>query len=220
MGSVRNNALNTNRAILWNGAVAPWVDLHAYLPPGYRSSAALGIWHDVSTTYVVGYGTRCTGITEALMWLSVPTCFTVSGDHDAVACPAGATTLRVTATGMGPFTYQWRFNAAPIDAMANPSAATDTLLVTDFSAAKVGWYDCVVTSACGSVTSSNATRTMCAVDFDCTGSATIGDIFSMVAAWFAHDPRADWIADGQFTISDIFGFLSAWFAGCNFSPCS
>jgi hypothetical protein len=59
------------RASLWSGTAASWVDLHQFLPAGFTSSYANGIWDDGVTTYVVGYGYNGTaGRNEALMWVA------------------------------------------------------------------------------------------------------------------------------------------------------
>ncbi len=63
-----------NHASLWSGTAASWVDLHAFLPAEFSSSYALGIWHDGTFAYVVGYGLNdATGRGEALMWMA-PSC--------------------------------------------------------------------------------------------------------------------------------------------------
>jgi hypothetical protein len=63
------NALS--RASLWSGTAASWVDLHAFLPAEFNhSSIARGIWHDGTSTYVVGKGfNSTTGRDEALLWV-------------------------------------------------------------------------------------------------------------------------------------------------------
>ena len=58
------------RASLWSGSAGSWVDLHSFLPSGFISSEAHGIWTDGTFTYVVGYGYNgATGRNEALMWV-------------------------------------------------------------------------------------------------------------------------------------------------------
>ena len=54
----------------------------------------------------------------------------------------------------------------------------------------------------------------CAADFDCNGAANVGDIFSMLTAWFAMQPRTDYNQTGTADIGDIFAFLAIWFRGC------
>jgi len=57
-------------------------------------------------------------------------------------------------------------------------------------------------------------RPTCAADFNCSGAATIEDLFSFLAAWFASDVSANFNGVGSVTVQDLFDFLTAWFAGC------
>ncbi|MFN9022815.1 MAG: GC-type dockerin domain-anchored protein [Phycisphaerales bacterium] len=77
-----------------------------------------------------------------------------------VACAGGSAEFVVTAVGTGPLTYQWRKGGIAIDTGANPSAATGTLTLVGVGPGDVASYDCVVTSACGSVTSNAAVLTV------------------------------------------------------------
>ncbi len=77
-----------------------------------------------------------------------------------VVCVGGSAEFVVTAVGTEPFTYQWRKGGAAIDTGVNPSAATGTLTLAGVGAGDAASYDCVVTSACGSVTSSAAVLTV------------------------------------------------------------
>ncbi len=61
--------VSQQRAILWRGTADSWVDLHAFLPPEYSYSYALGISSDGINTYVVGTGhNTITRRNEALLW--------------------------------------------------------------------------------------------------------------------------------------------------------
>jgi hypothetical protein len=55
------------RASLWTGTTESWVDLSVYLPPGFITSEATGIWFDGVNTYISGFGQR-DGRNEALLW--------------------------------------------------------------------------------------------------------------------------------------------------------
>jgi hypothetical protein len=72
---------------------------------------------------------------------------------------------------------------------------------------------CVVSNACAEVASVPATIWECAIDYDCSGAANVGDIFAFLNAWFANDMTADFNGGGL-ALSDIFDFLNAWFVGC------
>ncbi|WP_414662095.1 immunoglobulin domain-containing protein [Horticoccus sp. 23ND18S-11] len=67
-------------------------------------------------------------------------------------------TFTVAATGTAPMSYQWRKGGVPI--VGNPSAATDTLTLTNVLTSAAGTYDCVVTNIATSVTSNAATLTV------------------------------------------------------------
>jgi hypothetical protein len=54
----------------------------------------------------------------------------------------------------------------------------------------------------------------CAADFNCSGSASVQDIFDFLQAWFAGSRSADFDGMGGIAVADIFGFLGAWFSGC------
>ena len=63
-------------AALWRGTAASWVNLHDFLPGGlanWRESAATGVYHDGTTTIVVGHAfNRVANRREAVMWVSPP----------------------------------------------------------------------------------------------------------------------------------------------------
>ncbi|GEM_PF-842566 len=107
-------------------------------------------------------------------------------------------------------TYQWRKNTVNIS-----GATATTLLVTNSATASTaGTYDCVATNICGNNTSSAATITYCAADFNCSGSISVQDIFDFLAAYFANDNAADFNGSSTISVQDIFDYLSAYFAGC------
>lgn len=75
-------------------------------------------------------------------------------------------------------------------------------------------FRCVVFNGCDVFPSNGAVVTMCRTDFNCSGTVTIQDLFSFLAAWFAHDPQADFNRVAGVTVQDIFDYLGAWFSGC------
>jgi hypothetical protein len=88
----------------------------------------------------------------------------------------------VIANGTLPLSYQWLQNGTNMDGVANPSALTDTLALTNVQAALSNTtYSVIITNPAGSVTSSVArlfvvpytpatTGTVLAVDFGSVGS--------------------------------------------------
>jgi hypothetical protein len=109
----------------------------------------------------------------------------------------GHATFTVSVSGSGPFTYQWRRNGIAISAADVPSAATSTLTITNVTNANAGSYDCLITSACGSVLSASANLT-----FVCNNIADIAQLGGTPGP------------DGQLTIDDLLLFLSEFFSGC------
>ena len=152
-------------------------------------------------------------------------------------CPTGSTPFSVTAAGPGPFTYNWQVQTAPTTWLAPgddpgsplpcggfayatpPNSRAVTIGIRPCPSATPGapqhfQVRCILTSPCGSITSSEATYTICPADFNCSGAVNVQDIFDFLSAWFAADPRADFNGIGGITVQDIFDFLAAWFAGC------
>jgi hypothetical protein len=153
------------------------------------------------------------------------------------ACPAGAPALSVAATGPGPCTYQWQIQAAPNtwttlgnDPFPLPCGGGAFAYATPLNSPTVtiGIHPCpgsptapqhfqvraIVTNACASVTSNEATYTICPADINCSGSLSVQDIFDFLAAYFSGQPSGDFNQSGTTSVQDIFDFLAAYFAGC------
>jgi len=64
--------------------------------------------------------------------------------QSAVRFVNGTVTFRAAAIGSHPFTYQWRFNDAPI-----PGATGPTLVMKDLTPADAGTYTVVITNPYG-----------------------------------------------------------------------
>lgn len=120
------------------------------------------------------------------------------------ACTGGSAAFVVTPAGTGPFTYQWRKDYIAIDTIANPSAATDVLSLSNVQAGDAGSYDCVVSALCASATSAAATLTVldpsdpactgcpaCPADYDNNGGVDGGDL----AAFFTDFENGEGCAD-------------------------
>jgi hypothetical protein len=59
----------------------------------------------------------------------------------------------------------------------------------------------------------------CRADFDRSGTISVQDIFSFLAAYFANvtgpsPPGGDFDQNGTVSVGDIFSFLAAYFTGC------
>jgi hypothetical protein len=156
----------------------------------------------------------------------------------AISCRTGSAPFSVTATGTGPFTYQWQVQTAPgfWQSMGNDPAPLPcgggafsyaspinspnvSIGLRPCPSATPGapqhfQIRCIATNACGPATSNEATYTICPADFNCSGALTVNDIFDFLATWFAGTPSADFNGAGGTTVQDIFDFLGAWFAGC------
>jgi hypothetical protein len=145
-------------AALWSGTAASWVNLASFLPPHFESSEAHAVWSDGSNLYVAGSGyNRPLRRTEALLWTRPLPCNApeVSAHPSAfTACQAGPAAFTVTATGTSP-QFQWRKNETDIE---GATAAIYTIASVELSDS--GSYDCVITNACGTVTSNPATLTV------------------------------------------------------------
>ncbi|MEQ1932544.1 MAG: hypothetical protein ABL962_01505 [Fimbriimonadaceae bacterium] len=78
-----------NHASLWSGSAGSWVDLHQFLPPGYSSSEARGVWTDGVRTYVAGTAyhenTGTPGIPEAFIWIPPVADFTLNLNRSNIA---------------------------------------------------------------------------------------------------------------------------------------
>jgi hypothetical protein len=143
----------------------------------------------------------------------------------------------IVATGMEPFAYSWQLQTAPSAwttlgndpfplpcgggafAYAAPiNSPTVTIGIHPCPGSPTApqrfQVRCLVTNACGSVTSNEATYTVCPADINCSGSISVQDIFDFLAFYFSGDPRGDFNQSGANSVQDIFDFLAAYFAGC------
>jgi hypothetical protein len=216
-------------AALWKGTAASLVDLHAFTPSGFVSSEARAIWTDATGTYIVGSGySNLTGREEALLWTGPAPCVAPNvTTHPLAQTSCGYSTINfsVAASGSGPFTYQWRNGLVPINPLTNPSAATDTLVLTAPRSADAGSYDCVVTNACGNGTSNPAVLRVCAADINCDGLIDILDFLDYIDAFSTCEGLpapcsstigvdADYNADTIVDILDLLDFLNDLGTGC------
>ncbi len=151
--------------------------------------------------------------------------------QDATACSTGSAAFSITAAGTDPFTYQWQIQTSPgvwqglgNDPFPLPCGGGAFAYATpiDSPTVQIGVRPCpgvnsyqvraVVTNDCGSVTSNEATYSICAADFNCSGAVNSQDFFDFLTSFFAGS--ADFNHDGVTNSQDFFDFLTAFFAGC------
>jgi hypothetical protein len=73
---------------------------------------------------------------------------------------------------------------------------------------------CVVTTACGSVTSRAASMRICAGNFNCDETLDFFDYLDFVAAFSTNDPAADFNGDETIDFFDYLDFVAAFSEGC------
>jgi hypothetical protein len=92
-----------------------------------------------------------------------------SQPNGATVCAGNLATFSTVASGPGPFTYRWARGGVAIDVIANPSAATATLIITNAQHTDTGSYACTVSNTCSSVTSAPARLSVNSADFNNDG---------------------------------------------------
>lgn len=105
--------------------------------------------------------------------------------------------------------YQWRRDGVPL-----PGETTSYVTLVFARASDAGWYDCVITSSCGSVVTRAAQVLVCVADYDQDGKVDELDREGYLAAYLAGDSGADRNADGSVDPSDLDAFLEAFEGGC------
>jgi hypothetical protein len=106
-----------------------------------------------TTSYWVDVSNSCGDVASSIATVTVCNPPTIVQQPQSQTVPAGsAVTLSVTASGSGPFSYQWYQNGTPV------GANSSTLAVTP-SATTSYWVN--VSNSCGSATSNTATVTVC-----------------------------------------------------------
>lgn len=124
-------------------------------------------------------------------------------------CLNGSVRFTVASGGAEALTYQWRHNGIPI-----PGEVISYYTIVVATAADAGQYDCIVTSACGQVTSLAAELFICISDVNCDGRSDLNDYLAFLAAFRRRDASADLNGDGQVDQADLAAFLSAYRGGC------
>lgn len=139
----------------------------------------------------------------------------VAQPESATVCGRAKATFAVNATAAeGTLSFQWRKGNQPIDALANPSAASPTLVLPRAIRADNASYDCVVTNSCGSVTTIASQLRVCIADVDCSGVVDLDDFFAWFNAWDTGGELADVTDNGTVDASDFFEFFDGWDVAC------
>ena len=100
-------------------------------------------------------------------------------------CLGATASLSVTASGTGPFAYQWRKNGSNI-----PGATNNSFSIASVVAGDAALYDVVVTGACGSVNSNPATLSVnLPPTVNAGGPYTVNEGGSVTVAASGSDPE-------------------------------
>lgn len=168
-----------------------------------------------------------------------PPQFGVWPDWQRSECPERSATFGITPAPNEGATYQWQREGVAIDATANPSAATATLVLTNLGPDDAGEYRCIITDGCGRYTSDSAWLQvdicpctvadiagggMLGLEADGTldgsdfiafmNSFSIGDRVIDAVADIAGDGADGLTPDGVIDGTDFVTFINSFAAGC------
>jgi len=150
-------------------------------------------------------------------------------------CPSGSATFSVAAGGSGPFTYQWQWQPAGMgtawvsltagdnaDASGTPivnasnvnTSAADLRPLAGYTNSAPRAFRCSVSSLCSSVTSNEASLTVCAADFDCNGTTNGDDFDAFLDAFQLGEVAADIDGNGFVNGDDFDAYIAAFVSGC------
>lgn len=91
---------------------------------------------------------------SGLQLIPYPTAaFTTPPPPSVTATVGGSVTIVGSASGEGTLTYQWLKDGAPIDPVANPSATTPSLTLSNIQESDAATYEFIVTNPGGSISS-------------------------------------------------------------------
>ncbi len=151
---------------------------------------------------------------------------------NALTCPDGTAPFSVIASGSGPFSYQWQMettpdtwvsiseHGAPLACGGNASHAI--ALPANSSITSIRAHGCegpfnirvIISSDCGSTTSSIAILTMCPSDFNCDNSPDFFDYLDFVSAFSTSHYTADFNRDDEIDFFDYLDFVQSFVDGC------
>jgi hypothetical protein len=139
---------------------------------------------------------------------------------DTVAAVGSATSISVTASGSGPFLYQWHRDGLPLTDGGNISGANSpTLTIDPVSFTDAGEYDVEISNDCGSMICDSATLTIVpAGDATGDGHVTVDDLIAVILGWGAcPTPPAACLGDvappggdGSIDVDDLIAVILNW----------
>jgi hypothetical protein len=239
VGGARS-ALTPGETWEWNGNV--WTErVFSGGPPFTRFRHAI-VYDSLQRNTVLFGGYTAQGVPTDSTWLLRPPCpppAITTNPTAANICRTSGAVFNLIASAPNAITYRWRKAGVPLDTVANPSAATDTLRLVRVQAADAGLYDCIVSTDCGTATSAAArltVRTCICLEADIAGGGDAGNepdgtvdgtdfiafINSFAIGDAAIDPAADIAGggdtglepDGTIDGTDFIFFINAFAIGC------
>ncbi|MBL8764550.1 MAG: hypothetical protein JNM07_09815 [Phycisphaerae bacterium] len=171
-------------------------------------------------TLVIGANAKASGTGAAYAYAVEPIPTIGQQPIETRVCPGGDASFSLVASAHAPLSYSWRKDGSPLSDGVRPSgavisgSASAVLSLHGATASEAGAFSCVISTACGSVTSNTAALLVCIADFNCDGSVDDFDNFDFLNALFANDTSADINGDTSVDDFDYFDFLNALFGGC------
>ncbi len=207
--------------------------LGSNLPPA-GTSFEVGASPYIASNLPVGNGSVCVGcysgegpdgacsglltvLSDGCPWPGIS-----QNPSDAAAC-SGDAQFSIVAAGESPLSYQWRKDSVPLtdgttlNGSVLSGALTGTLSITGATEGDEGFYDCVVTNAYGTATSSTAELSVCAGDFNCDGFLDFFDYDAFVECYETEvcgGGSADFNGDGFVDFFDYDDYVLAFEVGC------
>ncbi len=125
-------------------------------------------------------------------------------------------TFNISITSTVPTTLRWRKDGVALsDGPRIAGAATPSLTITGVGSGDQGMYDVVVTTGCGSFTTTAGVLSVsCPADFNADGGVDGADVDAFFVQWVDGNDTADFNADGGVDGGDVDAFFDRWVSGC------
>lgn len=190
----------------WNGSF--WTQV---LIAGPSTRSLHSMTFDASRNVAVIFGGF--GSTGVLgdTWQLCTTPLVTEQPQSQYGCLGGQAIFTVSASGSGPFSYQWRRSDLAIDIVGATQA---TLTLDPVFETDMGWYECIVTNSCGTIASTPASLSLCAADFNSDCGIDFFDYLDFVSSFSSSDMRADFNRDGTIDFFDYLDFVDVFGDGC------